>query len=556
MFARLRNLRGGSRSEPVGDAADLPGSRRGGVIAGDDSGSLLSPPGTPGEADGHPGGAGNIEDGGGGRRVRSGGGPVPLHSPGFGGGDGAGESPAPPAAAADGSQSQSVEATSRYDELLESSRHMDFAEEKELKFIYESGVDHDGRPVVVVVPAHLPAKAIDLDQLLLFVISQVDSIVRQEYSLVYIHSQFSSANRPAFAWLRRTYRLLNRPYKKNLKALYLVHPTWWVKTTMKLFKPFVSAKFWRKLRLCNSVNDLYEYIDRDQLILPDVAKQTEIRRVASEPIFGAPINDIMDRIDHEDRQVPLVVEHCTEFLLSNDAARAEGVFRLCGSASGVQQLKQFYDEGQQLLLYRADCEAPVLPPHDRRRLTPTTVNDVAALLKLYLRELPEPLFPHATYDRLVRTQTEYTEAVHEHRAMMMMMHGGGEGGDRPGGEEKETAVAVPMPLVAVCDVVGEMDAAHRRVLGLLLRLWAAIVAESAQNKMDAPNLAIVFAPNLLRPPPPETVLQVMRDTPVINSLVRTMIVNHADVLGAISDAEAEAAAQIKTGEGIAGDLLL
>ena len=37
-------------------------------------------------------------------------------------------------------------------------------------------------------------------------------------------------------------------YKKNLKALYIINPTFWVKTSSRVyFQPLVNSKFWNKV---------------------------------------------------------------------------------------------------------------------------------------------------------------------------------------------------------------------------------------------------------------------------------------------------------------------
>lgn len=95
-------------------------------------------------------------------------------------------------------------------------------------------------------------------------------------------------------------------YKKNLKQLYIIHPTMWVKGIMKLFKPFISryllqiyiyiyvpvvlaysssslllfyllifylphlcSKFWQKVVYVQDIHDIYKFINKDQLKLPD-----------------------------------------------------------------------------------------------------------------------------------------------------------------------------------------------------------------------------------------------------------------------------------------------
>lgn len=80
----------------------------------------------------------------------------------------------------------------------------------------------------------------------------------------------------------------NSRYKKNLKQLYIVHPTVWIKMTFRLFKPFLSNKFWKKLIYIEQtagiqvmqkfetvffffliVKDIWKYFQKDQIKLPD-----------------------------------------------------------------------------------------------------------------------------------------------------------------------------------------------------------------------------------------------------------------------------------------------
>ena len=58
-----------------------------------------------------------------------------------------------------------------------------------------------------------------------------------------------------------------------------------------------------------------------------------------------------------------------------------GIFRLPGQASRIQALKELYDSGSQ---------EDFSPTED--------VHTVASLLKLYLRELPQPVVPFVLYD--------------------------------------------------------------------------------------------------------------------------------------------------------------
>lgn len=58
-----------------------------------------------------------------------------------------------------------------------------------------------------------------------------------------------------------------------------------------------------------------------------------------------------------------------------------GIFRLPGQASRIQALKELYDSGSQEDFSNTE-----------------DVHTVASLLKLYLRELPQPMVPFVFYD--------------------------------------------------------------------------------------------------------------------------------------------------------------
>lgn len=57
------------------------------------------------------------------------------------------------------------------------------------------GKDKKGRPIVMLVAAHLNPKTLDLDSFLLYIIHLLDNLVNNEYSVVYVHSGASSANK-------------------------------------------------------------------------------------------------------------------------------------------------------------------------------------------------------------------------------------------------------------------------------------------------------------------------------------------------------------------------
>jgi len=79
-------------------------------------------------------------------------------------------------------------------------------------------------------------------------------------------------NLPTFSWMKRCYQMIDRKLKKNLKVLYLVRPTFWLKTLVIMCKPFISAKFSKKIRFAEDMNALRQYIPVDKLIWPASAE--------------------------------------------------------------------------------------------------------------------------------------------------------------------------------------------------------------------------------------------------------------------------------------------
>lgn len=96
----------------------------------------------------------------------------------------------------------------------------------------------------------------------------LQTYVSQDYTLVYFHYGLNSKNKPSLKWLVQAYKAFDRNYKKNLQALYLVHPTSFLKFVSQLFKPLISAKFGRKLNYIFSLEELNTHIRTSNLDIP------------------------------------------------------------------------------------------------------------------------------------------------------------------------------------------------------------------------------------------------------------------------------------------------
>ncbi|EFC49102.1 hypothetical protein NAEGRDRAFT_78320 [Naegleria gruberi] len=97
-----------------------------------------------------------------------------------------------------------------------------------------------------------------------------------------------------------------------------------------------------------------------------------------------------------------------------------------------------------------------------------TINNVSSLLKMYIRELPEPLMTFDHYDMFIASDGIPDDEVR---------------------------------LKVIRNVLRFLPRSNYFVLKKLCKFLNTIHNNSSINKMDASNLAIVFAPNILRPPP-------------------------------------------------------
>lgn len=116
------------------------------------------------------------------------------------------------------------------------------------------------------------------------------------------------------------------------------------------------------------------------------------------------------------------------------------------------------------------------------------VSTLAGLLKAWVRELPEPLIPTSTYNRLMEVlQLEGEQAV-VHFVQQNFL--------------------APMP------------ARERRILGDILRLLKMVADNAHINEMNSTALAMVWAPNLIRPLTPQEEMQLNKPS---RRLVELMI---------------------------------
>ena len=103
-------------------------------------------------------------------------------------------------------------------------------------------------------------------------------------------------------------------------------------------------------------------------------------------VFGAPLHKILE-LEQRQNGIPAILEKTMQ-IVRERGFRSEGLFRVGGDKGTIFDYKAAWDKGQGPTLNMANVE------------------DVAPLLKLYLRELPEPLFLFSNFEQLLVIQVQ------------------------------------------------------------------------------------------------------------------------------------------------------
>uniref|UniRef100_A0A8C6LQX1 Rho GTPase-activating protein 32 n=1 Tax=Nothobranchius furzeri TaxID=105023 RepID=A0A8C6LQX1_NOTFU len=205
------------------------------------------------------------------------------------------------------------------------------------------------------------------------------------------------------------------------------------------------------------------------------------RGILRERVFGCDLGEHLLNSGHD---VPQVLKSCTEFIEKHGVV--DGIYRLSGIASNIQKLRHEFDSEQ--------------IPDLTKDVYIQDIHCVGSLCKLYFRELPNPLLTYQLYEK-------FSEAV--------------------------SAATDEERLIKIHDVIQQLPPPHYRTLEFLMRHLSRLAAFSYITNMHSKNLAIVWAPNLLRSKQIESAcfsgtaafMEVR-----IQSVVVEFILNHVDVL--------------------------
>ncbi|BFG16763.1 hypothetical protein CerSpe_030360 [Prunus speciosa] len=169
-----------------------------------------------------------------------------------------------------------AEEYSLHSRYLAKANSLHLSEIAEMKIVYRGGVDSEGRPVMVVVGAHFLLRCLDLERFIHYVVKEFEPIIQKPYTIVYFHSAASLQLQPDLGWMRRVQQILGRKHQRNLHAIYVLHPTFGLKAAIFALQLFVDNLVWKKVVYVDRLLQLFRYVPREQLTIPDFVFQHDL----------------------------------------------------------------------------------------------------------------------------------------------------------------------------------------------------------------------------------------------------------------------------------------
>ncbi|KXG46818.1 Rho GTPase activation protein [Penicillium griseofulvum] len=199
-----------------------------------------------------------------------------------------------------------------------------------------------------------------------------------------------------------------------------------------------------------------------------------LAEVAADALFGT---ELEARMEHEKSIIPAIVTRCIQEVELR-GMDMEGIYRKSGAASVIQTIREGFERSP----FDYDISDPDLDIHA-----------VTSTLKQYFRKLPNPLITYEVYELVI-----------------------------------DSAEVSPMSarIELMQKSLLELPRVHRDVLEFLIFHLRRVVERHEENLMTSQNVAVVFAPTIMRP---ESLAREMTDVQKKNDVLKFLVENCQEV---------------------------
>ncbi|NXP79296.1 RHG29 protein, partial [Ramphastos sulfuratus] len=170
--------------------------------------------------------------------------------------------------------------------------------------------------------------------------------------------------------------------------------------------------------------------------------------------------------------IPFIIKKCTSEIESR-ALNVKGIYRVNGAKSRVEKLCQAFENGKDLV-----------------ELSELYAHDISNVLKLYLRQLPEPLILFRLYNEFIGLAKESQNVNEELDAKQ---------GSPRSRTRQSICIELNRIIIKMKDLLKQLPLPNYNTLQYLIGHLHRVTEQCDENKMSASNLGIIFGPTLIRP---------------------------------------------------------
>ncbi|XP_025852314.1 rho GTPase-activating protein 29 isoform X1 [Vulpes vulpes] len=188
-------------------------------------------------------------------------------------------------------------------------------------------------------------------------------------------------------------------------------------------------------------------------------------------LFGAEFTQVAKK---EPDGIPFILKICASEI-ENRALCLQGIYRVCGNKIKTEKLCQALENGMHLV-----------------DISEFSSHDICDVLKLYLRQLPEPFILFRLYKEFIDLAKEIQHVNEEQESKK----------DNP--EDKKwpsTCIEINRILIKSKDLLRQLPVSNFNSLHYLIVHLKRVVDHAEENKMNSKNLGVIFGPSLIRPRP-------------------------------------------------------